>query len=75
MRANHRGMIIVETKTIRLTTKEAQILRDVCFARMKVLQAGDPGEAASLPMPTELSEGIRSSATKDSTVGTSRGIP
>ena len=49
-------MIIVETKTIRLTSKEAQILRDVCFARMKVLQAVDPAEAASLLVPTELSE-------------------
>lgn len=33
---------------------ESVILRDICFARMKVLKAGDPESAEALPIQHEL---------------------
>lgn len=46
----------MDTKTIRLSEKESTILRDICFARMKVLKAGDISDADELPKHTELDE-------------------
>ena len=37
-----------------LSNQEAQILRDVCYARMKVLEAGDPQSPGELPLHAEL---------------------
>lgn len=41
---------------IKLSEQESTILRDICFARMKVLKAGDISDADELPKHTELDE-------------------
>ena len=41
---------------MQLTNRESTILRDICFARMKVLHAGDSQTLEELPHQTELSE-------------------
>lgn len=41
---------------MQLTEREAIILRDVCYARMKVLKAGEPSQPNDLPIYKELSD-------------------
>ena len=41
---------------IKLSEQESGILRDICFARMKVLKAGDNSSEDDLPKYTELDE-------------------
>ena len=43
-------------QTLKLSGQEARILRDICFARMKVLKAGDPETPKDLPKQNELNE-------------------
>ena len=49
-------MIQNDKKILYLTELEARILRDICFARMKVLHAGDPQFPEELPIHAELPE-------------------
>lgn len=41
---------------MQLSNRESIVLRDICFARMKVLHAGDSQTLEELPHQTELSE-------------------
>jgi len=43
-------------QTMKLSEKEARILRDVCYARMKALKAGDPQNVEDMPVHAELDE-------------------
>ena len=36
--------------TMKLSEKEARILRDVCYSRMKALKAGDPQHVEEVPV-------------------------
>lgn len=40
----------MEEKALQLSGKESRILRDICFARMKVLRAGDPESPEEVPL-------------------------
>jgi len=46
----------MEEKTLHLSEKESRILRDVCFAGMEVLHAGDPEKPAEVPLSDVLNE-------------------
>lgn len=43
-------------QTMKLSEKEARILRDVCYSRMKALKAGDPQHVEEVPVHAELDE-------------------
>lgn len=45
-----------KTETMKLTDREALILRDLCYARMKVLKAWNPESAEKLPVHHVLAE-------------------